>query len=104
MRDVLGRLAQWTSDGKEVAIATVIRTEGSAPRAPGAVMAVSQDGEVIGSVSGGCVESAVYEEAMTVLKTRVPKLVRYGIIGDQSFEVGLTCGGTIHVFIERLDW
>lgn len=104
MRDVLEQLQHWTSDGKKVAIATVIRTEKSAPRDPGAVMALSEDGDVVGSVSGGCVEPAVYEEAMEVLKTGIPKFLTYGISDDQAFEVGLTCGGTIHVFVERLDW
>lgn len=104
MRDVLDTLERWTSEGKKVAIATVVRTERSAPRDPGAVMALSEDGEVVGSVSGGCVEPAVYEEAVQVLQGGGPKLLTYGISDDQAFEVGLTCGGTIHVFVERLDW
>jgi xanthine dehydrogenase accessory factor len=104
VRDVLDRLEQWTSNGKRVAVATVVRTERSAPRDPGAVMALSEDGEVAGSVSGGCVEPAVYEEATEVIETGQPKLLTYGIADDQAFEVGLTCGGTIHVFVERLDW
>lgn len=104
MRDVLDTLERWTSQGKKVAIATVVRTERSAPREPGAVMALSEDGEVVGSVSGGCVEPAVYEEAMQVIQGDAPRLLTYGISDDQAFEVGLTCGGTIHVFVERLDW
>jgi xanthine/CO dehydrogenase XdhC/CoxF family maturation factor len=104
MRDVLDQLEQWTSNGKRVAVATVVRTERSAPRDPGAVMALSEDGEVAGSVSGGCVEPAVYHEATEVIETGRPKLLTYGIADDQAFEVGLTCGGTIHVFVERLDW
>jgi xanthine dehydrogenase accessory factor len=104
MRDVLDTLERWTDEGKKVAIATVVRVEKSAPRDPGAVMALSEDGEVVGSVSGGCVEPAVYEEAAQVLESGAPKLVTYGIADDQAFEVGLTCGGTIHVFVERLDW
>lgn len=67
-------------------------------------MALSEDGEVVGSISGGCVEPAVYQEAVEVLETGVPKLLTYGIADDQAFEVGLTCGGTIHVFVELLDW
>lgn len=101
---MLETLERWTAGGKQVAMATVVRTERSAPRDPGAVMAVSEDGEVVGSVSGGCVEPAVYEEAMSVLASGEPRLLTYGIADDQAFEVGLTCGGTIHVFVERLDW
>jgi xanthine dehydrogenase accessory factor len=104
VRDVLDTLERWKQEDKKVAIATVVRTERSAPRDPGAVMALSEDGDVVGSVSGGCVEPAVYEEAMQVLETGRPKLLTYGIADDQAFEVGLTCGGTIHVFVERLDW
>lgn len=104
MRDVLDRLETWTAQDKKVVIATVVRTERSAPRDPGAVMAVSEDGEVVGSVSGGCVEPAVYEEAMQIMAGSGPKLLTYGIADDQAFEVGLTCGGTIHVFVEPLDW
>jgi xanthine dehydrogenase accessory factor len=104
MREVLADLDRWMSEGKKVALATVIAVERSAPRDPGAVMALSEDGEVVGSVSGGCVEPAVYEEAMEVIETGIPKRLTYGIADDQAFEVGLTCGGTIHVFVERLDW
>lgn len=104
MRDVLDTLERWTADGKKVAVATVVRTERSAPRDPGAVMALSDAGEVVGSVSGGCVEPAVYEEAMQILAGGPPRLLTYGISDDQAFEVGLTCGGTIHIFVELLDW
>lgn len=104
MKDVLKQIDRWMTDGKKVAIATVVRVERSAPRGPGAVMALSEDGEVAGSVSGGCVEPAVYEEAMEVLRSGEPKNLTYGISDDQAFEVGLTCGGTIHLFVERLDW
>ncbi|MEA2433905.1 MAG: hypothetical protein QOG54_1362 [Actinomycetota bacterium] len=104
MREVLETLERWTSSGKRVAVATVVGVVKSAPRGPGAVMALSEDGDVVGSVSGGCVEPAVYEEAMQVIETGIPRLLTYGIADDQAFEVGLTCGGTIHVFVERLDW
>lgn len=104
IKDVLDDIERWRSQGKRVALATVVRTERSAPRDPGAIMALSEDGDVAGSVSGGCVEPAVYEEAMGVLKTGSPRLLTYGISDDQAFEVGLTCGGTIHVFVEQLNW
>ncbi len=104
MKDVLPQIDRWLSDGKKVALATVVRVERSAPRGPGAVMALSEDGDVVGSVSGGCVEPAVYEEAMEVIQNGKSKNLTYGISDDQAFEVGLTCGGTIHLFVERLDW
>jgi xanthine dehydrogenase accessory factor len=104
MRDVVDALEQWVADGRQVAVATVIKVERSAPRGPGAVMALSDAGEVVGSVSGGCVEPAVYEEAMQVLASGVPKVLTYGIADEQAIEVGLTCGGTVHIFVERLDW
>ena len=78
--------------------------EGSGPRDPGAAMAVSENGEVAGSVSGGCVEGAVVGEALQVLETGLPRLVTFGYSDDEAFAVGLTCGGTIHLFIEPLDW
>lgn len=103
MRDVLETLGRWTSDGVPVATATVVRTERSAPRDPGAVLAVSQGGEVVGSVTGGCVEPAVYQEAQAVLAGGPPRLLTYGIADDEAFDVGLPCGGTVHIFVDRLD-
>ena len=90
--------------GHPVALARVVDVEGSGPRLPGAVMAVSGDGEVAGSVSGGCVESAVVSEALEVLATGDRRMVTFGYSDDEAFAVGLTCGGTIHLFIEPLDW
>jgi xanthine dehydrogenase accessory factor len=104
VKEVLADIDRWRDAGKEVAIARVVGVEGSGPRLPGATMAVSEDGEVAGSVSGGCVEGAVLEEALGVLGDRKPRLVTYGISDSDAFAVGLTCGGTIHVFIETLDW
>jgi xanthine dehydrogenase accessory factor len=104
MEEVLEQVHTWIADGKRVALATVIGTERSAPRDPGAALAVSEDGEVTGSVSGGCVESAVVIEAMEVLQTGIPRRLSYGIADDDAFSVGLTCGGTIHLFVERVDW
>jgi xanthine dehydrogenase accessory factor len=103
VRDVLETLERWAADGTPVAIATVVGTERSAPREPGAVLAVSEKGEVAGSVTGGCVEPAVYGEARDVLAGGEPRLKTYGIADDQAFEVGLPCGGTVHIFVDRLD-
>ncbi|MGH3006277.1 MAG: XdhC family protein [Gaiellaceae bacterium] len=100
MRDVLETLERWVGEGTRVATATVVKTERSAPRAPGAVLAVSERGEVAGSVTGGCVEPAVYDEAREVLAGGPPRLKTYGIADEQAFEVGLPCGGTVHIFID----
>ena len=104
MREVLNDIEQWRSAGKRVALARVVAVDGSGPRLPGAAMAVSEDGEVAGSVSGGCVEGAVLNEALEVLAGGSARLLTYGITDDEAFAVGLTCGGTIHVFVEPLDW
>ena len=103
MRDVLDRLERWAADGTPVAVATVVATERSAPRDPGAVLAVSESGDVVGSVTGGCVEPAVYGEAREVLAGGEPRLKTYGIADEEAFEVGLPCGGTVHIFVDRLD-
>jgi xanthine dehydrogenase accessory factor len=105
MREVLNDIDRWRKQGKRVAIARVIGIDGSGPRDPGATMAVSGDGEVAGSVSGGCVEGAVLTEALGILDgSRSPGVVTFGYSDDEAFAVGLTCGGTIHVFIEELSW
>ena len=105
MRDVLHDIERWRAKGKRVALARVVEVEGSGPRDPGAAMAVSEDGEVAGSVSGGCVEGAVLTEALGVLDgSRGPGVVTFGYSDDEAFAVGLTCGGTIHLFIEELNW
>ena len=104
MKEILADLEAWQARGDKVAVATVIQTWGSSPRAPGAKMAINQKGEMIGSVSGGCVEGAVVEEAMRVIKTGRPKLLHFGVADENAWEVGLACGGTIEVFVERLDW
>lgn len=100
MRDVLPEVEAWRAAGNRVAVATVVKVEGSAPRPVGATMAISSAGELTGSVSGGCVESAVFEEAQSVLATGQPKLLRYGITDEMAWDVGLACGGTIEVFVE----
>ncbi len=104
MIEILETLERWRKEGQRVALATVVGVERSAPRSPGAVMAVSERGDVAGSVSGGCVESAVYQEAQAVIAGGPPRLATYGISDAQALEHGLTCGGTIHVFVEPLDW
>ena len=100
MRDVLGDIAGWYASGETFGLATVVHTFRSAPRPPGAAMAVSPGGEVAGSVSGGCVEGAVYELAQSVLETGVPVVQRYGVSDDDAFAVGLTCGGILDVLVE----
>lgn len=102
MRDVLGDLMPVWRAGGTVGIGTVVRTYSSAPRLPGASMVVAPDGTVSGSVSGGCVEGAVYELASEVTGTGVPVLQRYGVSDDDAFAVGLTCGGTIDIFVESV--
>ncbi|MFC0039377.1 XdhC family protein [Actinomadura rayongensis] len=100
MRDVLGDLAAWYDAGRTFGLATVVGTFRSAPRPPGAVMAVAPDGEVVGSVSGGCVEGAVYELAQEVVASGRPVVQRYGVSDDDAFAVGLTCGGILDILVE----
>lgn len=104
MKDILNEVVSWRDAGKQVAIARVVDIEGSGPRDPGAAMAVNEDGEVIGSVSGGCVEGAVVVEALEIIESRERRMVTFGYSDDEAFAVGLTCGGTIHLYIEPLDW
>jgi xanthine dehydrogenase accessory factor len=99
MRDLLPELRRWWDAGETFALATVVAVRGSAPRDPGASMAVSASGEVVGSVSGGCVEGAVFELATEVLATGTPVLETYGISDDEAFAVGLTCGGVLDVLV-----
>jgi len=104
MKEILSAIDAWLADGKRVAIARVIGIEESGPREPGAAMAVNEDGEVAGSVSGGCVEGAVVPEALEVLASGVARRCTFGYSDDQAFAVGLTCGGTVHLLVEPLDW
>ena len=104
MREILPDLDRWRRQGKRVALARVVDVEGSGPRLPGAAMAVNEDGEVAGSVSGGCVEGAVVTEALEIIGSGSRRVVTFGYSDDEAFAVGLTCGGTIHLFIEPLDW
>lgn len=102
MREVLDELNQWTRDGEDVAIATVIETWGSSPRPLGSKMLVTRSGKMAGSVSNGCIEGAVFEEAQKVLKSGTPKVAAFGVADDVAFEVGLACGGHIEVFVQPL--
>jgi len=104
MKDILNEVVAWRDAGKQVAVARVVDIEGSGPRDPGAAMAVNEDGEVIGSVSGGCVEGAVVTEALEIIESGDRRMVTFGYSDDEAFAVGLTCGGTIHLYIEPLDW
>jgi xanthine dehydrogenase accessory factor len=102
MRDVLEPLLAWWRAGAEVGMGTVVSTWSSAPRQPGAAMLVGPDGSAVGSVSGGCVEGAVYELGSSVRLDGVPVLQRYGVSDDDAFSVGLTCGGIIDIFVEKV--
>jgi xanthine dehydrogenase accessory factor len=102
VRDILDQLGKWWDAGDGFGLATVVETFSSAPREPGAALAVSADGEVVGSVSGGCVEGAVYELCGDVLASGRAVLQRYGVSDDTAFSVGLTCGGIIDIFVERV--
>lgn len=102
MRDILPDVNRWVTNNKTVAIGTVVQTWGSAPRSVGSKMAMTADGQITGSVSGGCVESAVYAAGEEVLASGVPQLLHFGVADEIAWEVGLACGGTIEVFVERL--
>jgi xanthine dehydrogenase accessory factor len=101
MKDVLEDVQNWVDRGERVAIATVVGVKRSAPRAPGAKMAVNASGDVSGAVSGGCVEGAVVEAAEEVLRGSGPKLLHFGIADSEAWDVGLPCGGEIDVFVEE---
>jgi xanthine/CO dehydrogenase XdhC/CoxF family maturation factor len=102
VKEILADVERWRANGEKVAIATVVATRKSAPRPVGAKLAVSESGELAGSVSGGCVEGDVFEHACEVLKTGEPKLLSYGIEDEEAWNVGLPCGGEIDVFVELL--
>jgi xanthine/CO dehydrogenase XdhC/CoxF family maturation factor len=104
MKDIVPDITAWRDAGEQIALATVVRASGSTPRPAGAAMAVTPTGKIAGSVSGGCLEAAVYEEAMGVLATGVPVLKHYGISDEMAFDVGLSCGGEVDIFIEPLSW
>ena len=99
---VLDQAAQWLRDGRQVALATVIETWGSAPQPIGSQLAIDSDGNFTGSVSGGCVEGAVVTEAIDVLSTGKPKVLAFGVADETAWKVGLACGGKIRVYVEPL--
>src|SRR5215831_1719110 len=103
MRDILSDLERWHADAAPTVLATVVETWGSAPRPPGGKMAVTADGRIAGSVSGGCVEGAVIEAGRKTLASGKPQLLHYGVSDDTAWSVGLACGGSLDVFVERLD-
>ncbi len=103
MKEILDDVERWRESGEQVVVATVVATRRSAPRPVGTSLAVSESGKMCGSVSGGCVESDVFEKAMEVLASGEPQLLHYGITDDMAWSVGLPCGGEIDVFVERVE-
>jgi len=103
MKEILSEVERWREDGEKVVVATVVAARRSAPRPVGTSLAISESGKMCGSVSGGCVESDVFENAQDVLQNGEPKLLTYGITDDLAWSVGLPCGGEIDVFVERVD-
>ena len=101
--DVLDQAAAWLDQGRRVALATVVATWGSSPRPVGSQLALDGEGQMLGSVSGGCIEAAVAQEAKEVMASGQPKLLEYGVTDEAAWEVGLACGGTVKVFVERLE-
>lgn len=103
MKEILEEVGRWQADGEKVVVATVVATRRSAPRPVGTSLAVSESGKMCGSVSGGCVESDVFQNAMEVMASGEPKLLHYGITDDMAWSVGLPCGGEIDVFVEPVE-
>lgn len=101
--DVLTEAAQWREAGRKVAVATVVETWGSSPRPVGSQLAVDEAGRMIGSVSGGCIEGAVVQEAKAVMAGAPPKLLSFGVTDEEAWSVGLACGGEVQVFVEALE-
>lgn len=104
MHEILPDIECWRARGEQVALATVVHTMGSSPRQVGAKMAVSSGGGIAGSVSGGCIEGAVFEECQAAIKSGQARLLHFGVADEFAWEVGLACGGVIAVFVEPLNW
>jgi xanthine/CO dehydrogenase XdhC/CoxF family maturation factor len=100
--EILYKASLWRKDNKSVALATVVLTWGSSPRPIGSQMAINEDLDILGSVSGGCIEGSVISEAQDVMKTGTPKLLRFGVSNSEAWEAGLTCGGKVEVFVEKV--
>ena len=103
MKEILDEVERWREAGEKVVVATVVATRRSAPRPVGTSLAVSESGKMCGSVSGGCVEGDVFENAMDVMRSGEPKMLSYGITDDMAWSVGLPCGGEIDVFVEAVE-
>jgi xanthine/CO dehydrogenase XdhC/CoxF family maturation factor len=101
--DVLNEAALWREQGRTVALATVVKTWGSSPRPVGSHLAIDEDSNFVGSVSGGCIEGAVIHEALEVMQDGKPRKLEYGVTHEMAWEVGLACGGQVHVYVEKLD-
>jgi xanthine/CO dehydrogenase XdhC/CoxF family maturation factor len=100
---ILGQAAKWRDEGKGVALATVVSTWGSSPRPSGSKLVIADDGNFLGSVSGGCVEGAVIEEGLKAIKDGQPRVLSFGVTDERAWEVGLACGGKIDVYVERVE-
>jgi xanthine/CO dehydrogenase XdhC/CoxF family maturation factor len=100
--DILKTAEEWRKSGRDVAVATVVETWGSAPRPVGSNLVIDNEGNFLGSVSGGCVEGAVVAEAMDVIDNGKPKLLEFGVADETAWKVGLSCGGTIRVYVEKV--
>ena len=101
--DILKAAEDWRKEGRQVALATVVETWGSAPRPVGSNLVIDEQGNFLGSVSGGCVEGAVVTEALDVIASGKPKLMEFGVADETAWNVGLSCGGTIRVYVEKVD-
>jgi xanthine dehydrogenase accessory factor len=103
MKELIGDIDHWHEGGQRVALARVVGALGSGTREPGAAMAVSESGQVAGSIAGGCVEGAVVAEALEVIESGLPRLRTFGYSDDEAFDAGLTCGGAVQIFVERIE-
>jgi xanthine/CO dehydrogenase XdhC/CoxF family maturation factor len=101
--DILKAAEDWRNDGREVALATVVETWGSAPRPVGSNLVIDAEGNFLGSVSGGCVEGAVVTEALDVIESGKPRMLEFGVADETAWKVGLSCGGKIRVFVEKVE-